>query len=139
VARSSTRGRVSRSTALLRRPTGAVLLAVVVGAVLVLANGLLVLGPVTGLVGAAAAAGPVLDVPVGSSTLVVVLGYVVAVALLLVAWRSRRSVTAGVLAGLAWLLSLLVSLWPLVATADRAVDRVRDIVPWIVDLVRSVG
>ncbi|ROP42776.1 hypothetical protein [Pseudokineococcus lusitanus] len=121
-----------------RGPSGRVV-AVLVGAVLVLGNGLLVLGPVLGLVGAAAAAGPVLDVPAASGTVVVVLGYLVAVALLAGAWASRRTWSAWTLAVLAWLVSLAVSLWPLVATANAAVDRVGDIWPWITELVRSVS
>lgn len=123
----------------LRRGPSGRLVAVLVGAVLVLGNGFLVLGPVVGLVGAAAAAGPVLDVPAASSTVVVVLGYVVAVALLVGAWASRRTWSAWTLAVLAWLVSLVVSLWPLVATANAAVDRVGDIWPWISELVRSVS
>lgn len=123
----------------LRRGPSGRLVAVLVGAVLVVGNGVLVLGPVVGLVGAAAAAGPALDVPAASSTVVVVLGYVVAAALLVGAWASRRTWSAWTLAVLAWLVSLAVSLWPLVATANAAVDRVGDIWPWISELVRSVG
>lgn len=113
--------------------------ATAVGAVLVLLTGLLVLGPVLGLVGAAAATGPVVDVPVASSTVAVVLGFVAAAVLLLLGWRSHRSVVAWTLAVTAWLVSLVASVWPLVATADAAVDRARDIWPFIVEIVRSVG
>jgi hypothetical protein len=112
--------------------------AAVVGAVLVVLTGLLVLGPVLGLVGAAASAGPVLSVPVGSITAVVVLGFLLALGLLVAAALSRPKVAAWTLAVVAWLVSLVVSVWPIIATANQAVDRARDIWPWIVQLVQQV-
>ncbi|PWJ54450.1 hypothetical protein SAMN06264364_107146 [Quadrisphaera granulorum] len=109
-----------------------------VGLVLVVASGLLVLAPVLGLVGAAASAGPVLSVPVGSITAVVVLGYLLALGLLVAAAVSRQTLLAWTLAVVAWLVSLAASVWPIIATADQAVDRVRDIWPWIMQLVQQV-
>lgn len=112
--------------------------AALVGAVLVVLTALLVLGPVLGLVGAAASAGPLLSVPVGSITAVVVLGFLVSLALLVGAALSRQHWLSWTLAVLAWLVSLVASVWPIVATANQAVDRARDIWPWIVQLVQQV-
>lgn len=128
----------SRSAAQRRRvPTR--LVAAGVGAVLVVLTGLLVLGPVLGLVGAAASAGPLLSIPVGSITAVVVLGYLLALGLLVAAALSRLAVASWTLVVVAWLVSLAVSVWPIIATADQAVDRGRDIWPWIQQLVQQVS
>jgi hypothetical protein len=115
------------------------LVAVVVGAVLVVLNALFVLGPVTGLVGAAAGTGPVVDVPVISSTVGVLLGLALAALLLVVAWRARRTALAWVLAVLAWLVSAAGCVWPLVATGFAAADRARDVWPTVLEIVRSVS
>lgn len=134
-------------TALRRRPLLGVrgsssraagpVVAVAVGAVLVVLNAFVVLGPVLGLVGAAASTGPVVDVPVLSSTFGVLLGFGAAAVLLLVSWRGRSTALAWVLAVLAWVVSALGCLWPLFATASAAVDRARDVLPMIVEIIRS--
>lgn len=115
------------------------LVAVIAGAVLVLLNVLLVLAPVLGLVGAAAGTGPVVDVPVISSTLGVLVGFAAALVLLLAAWRSRRTALAWVLVVLAWLVSAAGCVWPLVATGFAAADRARDVWPAVLGIVRSVS
>lgn len=120
-----------------RRPPVRVV-ATAVGAVLVLGNGLLVLAPVIGLVGVAAGAGPVLDIPYASMTVAVVVGFLLAVGCLALAFASHRPWMAWTFVVLAWALSLVASAWPVVATADSAVDRARDIGPWILELVRTV-
>ncbi|MGQ7297500.1 hypothetical protein [Quadrisphaera sp. KR29] len=109
-----------------------------VGALLVALAALLVLVPVLGLVGAAASAGPVLSVPVGSITAVVVLGFLVALGLLVAAAVSRPTWLAWGLVAVAVLVALAASVWPIIATADQAVDRARDIWPWIQQLVQQV-
>jgi hypothetical protein len=109
-----------------------------VGALLVVLTLLLVLGPVLGLVGSAAAAGPVLRIPYAGITAVVVLALVAAAACLAGAWRASVGWVGWTLVVLAWLLTLVASLWPLVATADAAVDSARDVWPWIAQLVRDV-
>jgi len=137
VARSRTLRRSSTSYRGSGRPPTRVV-AAAVGALLVLGNGLLVLAPVVGLVGAAAGAGPVLDIPYASMTFVVVVGFLLAIGCVAVAFLTRRPWASWTVVALAWVLSLAVSLWPVVATADSAVDRARDVVPWILDLVREV-
>lgn len=129
----------SSRSALQRRSVPTRFVAAAVGAVLVVLTGLLVLGPVLGLVGAAASAGPLLSIPVGSITAVVVLGYLLALGLLAGAAVSRHAPVAWALAVVAWLVSLAVSVWPIIATADQAVDRGRDIWPWIQQLVQQVS
>ena len=96
------------------------------------------LGPVLGLVGAAAAAGPLLQVPYAGITAVVVLGLVAAAACVLGAYRTSAGRLGWTLVAVGWLLALLVSVWPLLATGDAAVDSARDVWPWIVQLVRDV-
>ena len=115
------------------------LVAAAIGVVLVLANGLLVLGPVLGLVGAAASVGPVLQMPYGAIVASIAIGFLVAagcVALAVVArraWLSWTSVVA------AWIASLLGSTWPIVATANAAVDRAGDVIPFIIELIGTVA
>jgi hypothetical protein len=77
-----------------------------------------------------------LVVPMGRIVLVVAVGYLIALALLVLALRSGSPVQAWVCALLAVVIALVVSIYPLVATASAAVDQARDIVPWILDLIR---
>lgn len=112
--------------------------AAAVGAVLVLANGLLVLGPVLGLVGAASGVGPVFQVPYGAIVVAIVVGFLVAVGCVLLAAIARRAWLSWVLVVAAWIASLIGSTWPIVATASAAVDRVGDVIPFIADLIGSV-
>ncbi|WP_380173281.1 hypothetical protein ACFEMC_02480 [Kineococcus sp. DHX-1] len=127
---SASRYPVSRRPRVVRASTGAVLVVLVL---------LLVLGPVLGLVGAAAAAGPLLQVPYASITAVVVLGVLLAAACVLAAYRTSVGRLGWTLVVVAVLLALLASLWPLLATGDAAVDSARDVWPWIVQLVRDVA
>jgi len=115
------------------------LVAAAVGAVLVIGNALLVLGPVLGLVGAAASVGPVLQIPYGLITLSIVVGFLVAILCVVLAGISRRAVPSWVLVVSAWIASLIGSVWPIVVTANAAVDRASDVVPFIVDLIGRIG
>ena len=115
------------------------LVAAAVGAVLVIGNALLVLGPVLGLVGAAASVGPVLQIPYGLITLSIVVGFLVAILCVVLAGISRRAVPSWVLVVSAWIASLIGSVWPIVVTANAAVDRAGDVVPFIVDLIGRIG
>lgn len=131
------RARASASrSALSRRPR---VVRAGAGAALVLATLVLVLGPVLGLVGTAAAAGPVLQVPYAGIAVVVVLALLGCLACLAGAYRTSVDGLGWALVVLAVLLALAASLWPLVATADAAVDSARDVWPWIVRLVRDVA
>lgn len=112
---------------------------VAVGATLVLLVTVAVLAPVLGLVGSAAAAGPFLDVPWGSITVAVVIGYLASLSCLALAFVTRRPGLGWFAVACAVLFALVASLWPVVAMADTAVDRARDVLPWIVDLVRRYG
>lgn len=77
-----------------------------------------------------------LVVPVGRIVGVVALGYAVALIALVLTVRSGSAVRAWICAVAAVLVAVGVSVYPLVATASAAVDQARDIVPWIIDLVR---
>lgn len=77
-----------------------------------------------------------LVVPVGRIVVVVGLGYLIALALLVLALRSRSGVQAGLCVAVALVVAYGVSIYPLFATASAAVDQARDIVPWILDLLR---
>ncbi|GAA2175592.1 hypothetical protein GCM10009846_26100 [Agrococcus versicolor] len=115
------------------------LIAAAVGAVIVLGNGLLVLGPVLGLVGAAASLGPVLQIPAGGITIAVIVGFLVAIASVVLAGIARHPWLSWTFVVSAWVASLIASVWPLIATANAAVDRAGDVIPWIVDLIQQVG
>ncbi|SDH59760.1 hypothetical protein [Agrococcus jejuensis] len=112
--------------------------AAAVGAVLVLGNALLVLGPVLGLVGTAAGVGPVLQLPYGAIAVAIVVGFLVAVGCVLLAAISRRPRLCWILVVAAWIASLIGSTWPIVATAGAAVDRVGDVIPFIAELIGMV-
>ncbi len=77
--------------------------------------------------------------PYASITAVVVLGVLLAAACVLAAYRTSVGRLGWTLVVVAVLLTLLASLWPLLATGDAAVDSARDIWPWIVQLVRDVA
>ena len=77
-----------------------------------------------------------LVVPMGRIVLVVAIGYLIALVLLLLALRSGSPVQAWICALLAVVLAFGVSIYPLFATASAAVDQARDVVPWILDLIR---
>ena len=115
------------------------LVAAAVGAVLVIGNGLLVLGPVLGLVGAATSFGPVFQVPVGQIAIAIIVGFLVAIGCVVLAGISRPRWMSWTLAVAAWVASLIGSIWPIVVTANAAVDRAGDIIPFITELIRSVG
>ena len=88
--------------------------------------------------GDAASAG-VLEVPVGRIAVVVVVGYLVALVLLVAALVSRSVPSAWVAAVLSVGVALVVSVYPLFATAGVAVDQAREVLPWILDLIRRVN
>lgn len=110
-----------------------------VGVALVVLVAITLLAPVLGLVGSAAAVGPLIDVPWLGLTAGVVLGLLVSIGCLAVTFRSRRASTGWVFVALAVLFAVAASVWPLLATADAAVDRARDVLPWITELVREFG
>jgi hypothetical protein len=120
-----------------RLPTRVV--AVAVGTGLLLLNASLVLGPVLGLAGAVAPANSLLDVHAASVGVVVVLGFLAAGLCVLGAYVARRRVLTWGLVVLAWAISLLACLWPVIAGAEATVHRIQDVLPWVHALVRSVS
>lgn len=130
--------RSHRSTRLFGRRVPTRVLAATVGTVLVLLNALLVLGPVLSLTAAVAPASAALGVPGAGAVVLVVLGFVVAGVCVLGAYFARRKAITWTLVVLAWVISLVASLWPLIAGADATVDRARDVLPWLTTLVHSL-
>ncbi|QCR18120.1 hypothetical protein [Agrococcus sp. SGAir0287] len=130
---------MTRTTSTRRRRVPIRLIAAAVGAVLVAGNALLVLGPVMGLVGAAASVGPVFQVPVGAIGVSIAVGFLVAIACVVLAGIARRPALSWALVVAAWISSLVGSVWPIVVTANAAVDRVGDVVPYIVQLIGQLG
>jgi len=111
--------------------TGLVVCLLVVGGVFV---------PVLALIGAAdGGTAGALDVPVGSIAGAAAVGFLLALALLGLVFLSRHGALAWVLAVAAVVSTLLVSLWPLFATALAGVDQARDVWPFVQDLVARAG
>ncbi|MEX0153865.1 MFS transporter permease [Microbacterium sp. LMI1-1-1.1] len=122
---------VSRST---RRPRG-VFIAAGVGVVLAVLIGLGLFLPLTGFLAATTAGtAGLIPFPVVSVTVVALLGILLVAGALLLALTRRRAGSAWVFAVLAVLLSLAVTVYPLVAVAVGSADRAGDIGPLIVDL-----
>ena len=93
--------------------------------------------PVLGLIGAAdGGTAGALDVPVGSIAAAAVIGYLLAVVLLALILVVRNGALAWVLGVAAVISTLLVSLWPLLATALAGVDQARDVGPFIQGLLQ---
>ena len=131
--------RVSTSGARRPRPA-AVWAALVTGAVLCVSTVVFVLLPVLGLIGAAdGSTAGALDVPVGSIAVALVIGLGLALVLLALIVATRNGAVAWVLAVAAVISTLVVSLWPLVATAFAAVGQAGDVIPFIKGLIEQVG
>ena len=131
--------RVSTSGARRPRPA-AVWAALVTGAVLCVSTVVFVLLPVLGLIGAAdGSTVGALDVPVGSIAVTLVIGLGLALVLLALIVATRNGAVAWVLAVAAVISTLVVSLWPLVATAFAAVGQAGDVIPFIQGLIEQVG
>jgi len=126
-----------RGSASTRRPRPrAVWAALITSVVVCLLIVVGVLLPVLTLIGAAdGGTAGALDVPVGSIAAAVLIGYLLALVLLLLIVKVRNGALAWVLGVAAVISTLLVSLWPLVAVAIAGVDQVQDIVPFVQDLV----
>jgi len=131
--------RVSTSGARRPRPA-AVWAALVTGAVLCVSTVVFVLLPVLGLIGAAdGSTVGALDVPVGSIAVALVIGLGLALVLLALIVATRNGAVAWVLAVAAVISTLVVSVWPLVATAFAAVGQAGDVIPFIQGLIEQFG
>ncbi|MFB2582797.1 hypothetical protein ACEXQD_16240 [Herbiconiux sp. P15] len=98
-----------------------------------------VLLPVLGLIAAAdGSTAGALDVPVGQIVLAILIGYVLALVLLVLAVRVRRGAVAWVLGVAAVISTLLVSIWPIVVTAIAGADQARDVIPIIQQIIGQV-
>lgn len=126
-----------RTTTTTRRPRPrAVWAALVTSVVLCVLIVVGVLLPVLTLIGAAdGGTAGALDVPVGSITAAIAIGYVLALVLLLLIVKVRNGALAWVLGVAAVISTIVVSLWPLVALAIAGVDQVQDLIPFIQDLI----
>lgn len=128
VRRATSASRASRPRAvwlaLLAAPT----------AVVMIAFGVLV--PVLALIGSAdASTVGALDVPVGGIAVAVLIGYGLAVLLTLVIARVRSPGLAWTLAISAAMSALLVSVWPLIATAIAGAGQAAEVGPVLGELI----
>lgn len=131
--------RVSTSGARRPRPA-AVWAALVTGVVLCVSTVVFVLLPVLGVIGAAdGSTVGALDVPVGSIAAALVTGVGLALVLLALIVATRNGAVAWVLAVAAMISTLVVSVWPLVATAFAAVGQAGDVIPFIQGLIEQFG
>lgn len=114
--------------------------ALVTGAVLCVSTVAFVLLPVLGLIGAAdGSTVGALNVPVGSIAVALVIGLGLALVLLALIVATRNGAVAWVLAVAAVISTLVVSLWPLVATAFAAVGQAGEVIPFIQGLIERFG
>jgi len=109
--------------------------ALVVAAVVLLVV-LAVALPVWALIGSpdATVAGA-LDVPGGRIAVVTVLGVLVVIGLAVGLVLTSRPPVAWALTVIIAVVALLVALYPLLATAQAAVDQGKEFIPWLTDLV----
>lgn len=129
----------SRTTSTGRRRPRAVWVAVATGSALVVVTVAAVLIPILTLIGTAdGATVGALDVPVGAIVIALLIGYGLALVLLLIAARVRNGPLAWILAVSAVVSTLAVSVWPLFAVAAAGVDQASDIIPFIQDLIHRV-
>ena len=130
---------LSRTTSTGRRRPRAVWVAVATGSALVVVTVAAVLIPILTLIGTAdGATVGALDVPVGAIVIALLIGYGLALVLLLIAARVRNGPLAWILAVSAVVSTLVVSVWPLFAVAAAGVDQASDIIPFIQDLIHRV-
>ena len=128
------RVRVAHRRPGLGRPRG-VRIPQVVGGTVVLVVVVAVVLPVWALIGSTdAAVGGAVDVPVGPIVLVSVLGLLVVVGLGVGLVRTNSPAVAWCLVVAVGLVALAAGLYPLLATAQSAVDQGRAFVPWLTDL-----
>lgn len=126
---------VSRGRFVSGRPRS-VRVALVVAAVVLLLVVLAVAVPVWTLItGADATVAGALDVPGGRIAVVTVLGVLVVVGLAVGLVLTSRPTVAWVLTVVIGLVALVVALYPLLATAQAAVDQGKTFVPWLTNLV----
>lgn len=95
--------------------------------------------PLTGfLAGVTATTAGLVPFPFVRVTLVAVLGGIIVLGLLILAVTRRRSVAAWVPVVLAVLVTVAVTVYPLVTVAIGSADRAGDVWPIITDLVRRI-
>lgn len=109
--------------------TGVVLTIIVAGAVLT---------PVTGLVGAAIAATPVIPFPVAGMVVTVIAGYALSAGFLALILRLRNGALAWISAVAAVIAALVVSVYPLGATAIAAARGAGDAVPTVLEWIEKI-
>lgn len=118
-----------------RRPAG-VWIALAVGALGVITVLLGVLGPIAGFAGTVAGIGAGLHVPIVGTTAIVIVGCLVAVALVVAITRVRHRFPAWALAIVAIAVALAAALYPLIAVGLAAASGAGDLVSTITDLVQ---
>ena len=122
-----------------RRRPRAVWIALVTGVILSLAIVAGILIPILGLIGAVGATTfGTLHIPVGTITAAIVLSYLIALGLLALTFLAKFGPLAWITAVAAVVATLVGSVWPLIATAFSSVNQVRDVIPFIEELLGKV-
>lgn len=94
-----------------------------------------VLVPVIGLVTSAAAAAPLVDFPVGGMIATVVGGYALAAGFLALILRIRRGALAWICSVAAVIAAVIVSIYPLAASAIAVANQAGETIPTVVEWV----
>ncbi|PPF61926.1 hypothetical protein C5E11_13730 [Clavibacter michiganensis] len=94
-----------------------------------------VLVPVIGLVTSAAAAAPLVDFPVGGMIATVVGGYALAAGFLALILRIRRGALAWICSVAAVVAAVIVSIYPLAASAIAVANQAGETIPTVVEWV----
>jgi hypothetical protein len=105
------------------------------GVIVTLVVSTVVLVPVIGLVTSAAAAAPFVHFPVGGMIATVVGGYALAAGFLALILRIRRGALAWICSVAAVIAALIVSIYPLGASAVAAADQADEAIPTVVEWV----
>jgi hypothetical protein len=105
------------------------------GVIVTLVVSTVVLVPVIGLVTSAAAAAPFVHFPVGGMIATVIGGYALAAGFLALILRIRRGALAWICSVAAVIAALIVSIYPLGASAVAAADQAGEAIPTVVEWV----
>ena len=119
----------------MRRRPRSVWFALGTGVIVTVIVATVVLVPVIGLVASAAAAAPFVDFPVGAMIVTVVGGYALAAGFLALILRIRRGALAWICAVSAVIAALIVSIYPLAASAIAAANQAGETIPTVVEWV----
>lgn len=108
------------------------------GVILTIVVAVAVLTPVAGLVGTAVAATPMIHFPVAGMVVTVIAGYALAAGFLALILRLRNGALAWICAVAAVIAALVVSVYPLAATAIAAAQGAGEAVPTVLEWIEKI-